>query len=138
MKTKSIIIIITTLLIGFVIGFLTNAQITRNRLDTFVNQGSYNFFRHRMIQGINPDPQQARQIEPILEKYAQLADENIMQSRQNMQQMHQQMIDELQPYLTNEQLEWIKNAHQNFRGNMQGRGHRGPPSERGPRHRNWN
>ena len=137
MKTKSIIIILATLLIGFAIGFLTNAQITRQRLDTFVNQGSYNFFRYRMIQGIDPDPQQTKQIEPILEKYAALADQNIMESRQEMQGLHQAMIDELQPYLTTEQMEWIKNAHQNFRGDPQGRGRRGPPHGRGPRHRNW-
>lgn len=137
MKTKSIIIIITTLLIGFVIGFLTNAQITRQRLDTFVNRGSYNFFKYRMIRDINPDPQQAEKIEPILEKYAQLADQNVAQSRQKMQQLHQEMIDELKPYLTQQQMEWIENAHQNFRGDPQGRGRRGPPAGRGPRHRNW-
>jgi hypothetical protein len=138
MKTKSIIIIVATLLIGFAIGFLTNAQITRQRLDTFVNQGSYNFFRYRMIQGIDPDAQQAKQIEPILEKYAALADENIMQSRQNMQDSHQAMIDELRPYLTDQQIEWVQNAHQNFRGDPQGRGRRGPPPGRGPHHRNRN
>ncbi len=137
MKTKSIIIIIATLLIGFAIGFLTNAQITRQRLDTFVRQGSYNFFRYGMIRNINPDPQQAEKIEPILEKYAQLANQNVSQSRQNMQQLHQEMIDELQPYLTAEQIEWIQNAHENFRGGPQGRGRRGPPPGRGQRHRNW-
>lgn len=137
MKTKSILIIIATLLIGFAIGFLTNAQITRQRLDTFVSQGSYNFFRYRMIRDINPDAQQAEKIEPILEKYARLADENITQSRMQMQELHQKMIDELQPYLTAQQMEWVQNAHQNFRGDPQGRGRRGPPPGRGPRHRNW-
>ena len=137
MKTKSILIIIATLLIGFAIGFLTNAQITRQRLDTFVSQGSYNFFRYRMIRDINPDAQQAEKIEPILEKYARLADENITQSRMQMQELHQKMIDELQPHLTAQQMEWVQNAHQNFRGDPQRRGHRGPPPGRGPRHRNW-
>ena len=38
MKTKSIIIIVATLIIGFIIGFLTNGQLTKSRIQSFVKR----------------------------------------------------------------------------------------------------
>jgi len=71
MKTKSILIIAATLLIGFVIGFLVNGRLTQQRFQHFVNQDHFDAFKYRMMDAIKPNENQVKDIEPILDEYAE-------------------------------------------------------------------
>ena len=127
MKTKSILIIIATLIIGFTIGFLTNGQLTRYKFNRFVKQGSYDAFKFRMMDVVMPDIDQAKDIEPILDKYAQNASETLEESKENMKKLHKELLEELKPYLNKEQLQRLDRAHNRYKKvweRRRGKGHK--------------
>ncbi len=55
MKSKSILILIATLIIGFAIGFMTNSQLTKRRIQSFVKMGTSAGFKERLYRVIKPD-----------------------------------------------------------------------------------
>ncbi len=139
MKTKSIIIILSTLFIGFVTGFLVNGQLTKSRIQSFVKQGTHDGFKMRFFDIIDPDEAQRAAIEPILEEYAEKTNEIVESFREEMKSIHDEMILKLEPYLDKEQIERIKDAQERFERNERlrpgpgpgpGHGRGGPPSDR--------
>lgn len=114
MKTKSILIIAATLLIGFMLGFLTNGLLTKQRISMFVDRGGYQGFQMRTMEIIRPDQSQIKDIEPILEKYAQKVQESIAESKYEMKTIHDNMIRDLEPYLNSEQIGRLQHVHRKF------------------------
>jgi uncharacterized membrane-anchored protein YhcB (DUF1043 family) len=108
MKTKSYLLIAATLIIGMIIGFLANGYITRQKFQKFVHQSGEQIFKKRMIDILRPHPLQFKEIEPILDKYDLIAQQNFQESRERMRKMHEEMIRELEKHLNNEQLEILK------------------------------
>ena len=121
MKSKSILIIVATLIIGFVIGFLTNGQLTKSRIQSFVKMGTCDGFKAKLYHVIRPDKSQHEAIDPILEKYAVKIHESVVKSRGGMKNINDEMIKELKPFLTDDQIFRIKKANKRF-----GRGWRNP------------
>ncbi|HZY24897.1 MAG TPA: hypothetical protein VFE71_03665, partial [Bacteroidales bacterium] len=72
MKTKLIIVIVLTLVIGFVIGMLTSAQMRFHRLKPVRMYFSEERFREGFYSAIQPDEKQKAQIDIILNKYAKI------------------------------------------------------------------
>jgi len=130
MKIKSILIIAATLVIGFVIGFLTNAQLTKNKIRSVVNMGTASGFKTRFYHMIGPDAAQRKAIDPILDKYGEEVHESVFYMRGEMKKIHEEMMNDLEPYLTPAQMERLE---RNF-GRMQ-RGWKGYPDNRAPHHR---
>ena len=128
MKTKSILIIAATLLIGFALGFLTNGLLTKQRISKFVDRGGYQGFKMRAMEIIRPEQSQIKDIEPILEKYAQKVQESIAESKYEMKNIHDEMIQELEPYLDDQQIQRLEFVHRKFE--------RAWDRHRGPRHHN--
>ena len=58
MKTKSIIIIVLTLVIGFILGMLTSAEMRYHKLKPVKVYFSEERFREGFYQAIQPDDQQ--------------------------------------------------------------------------------
>ena len=73
MKAKLILLLILTLVIGFVIGWLTSAQVRIHRLQPVRMYLSDDRFREGFYKTLEPDEKQKAEIEKILEKYDQLA-----------------------------------------------------------------
>lgn len=132
MKTRPILIIIATLIIGFVVGFLVNGYITRQKFQRFVDQDHQNALRHRMMDIIHPDADQTKEIEPILDEYAQQVHNSMMQSRTEIQTLHEKLIDDLEPYLNEQQMERLNRAHKRLDRMMKNRPgrHAGPHGKR--------
>ncbi len=72
MKTKPILLVIITLIIGFVLGMLTSAQIRFHKLKPVRVYFSEERFMEGFYKTIEPDDKQKAEIEKILEKYAKL------------------------------------------------------------------
>ena len=72
MKTKSILVILVTLIIGFILGMLTSAQIRYHRLKPVRVFFSEERFREGFYKTIQPDEQQKAKIDQVLDKYAKL------------------------------------------------------------------
>ncbi|NCC72164.1 MAG: hypothetical protein EOM06_02105 [Sphingobacteriia bacterium] len=126
MKTKSVLLIIATLVIGFIIGFLTNGQITRNRIDKFVKTGTHEGFKGMYFRILQPDPEQIDQIEPILDKYGALIHDKVNTMQKSMKELHQQMVMEINPYLSDEQRERLTESIKRFERDERMRRNRRP------------
>lgn len=114
-KTKNSLIIIGTLLIGIIIGFLVSGRFTAVRMDNmrtnFTDQGMY---RH-IFQAINPDAKQMKDIKPIFDKYSEIRKNQLYDHYENQRLMFKDFELELTPYLNQNQIERLHRMKNNFR-----------------------
>lgn len=112
MKTKPILIIIATILIGFILGMLTSAQLRFHRLKpvrVFFSEGR---FREGFYQVIQPDEKQKTTIDALLSKYARLNSSTQNDFRKKLDSLMKEFWSELEPSLTKEQLARLKEMEQ--------------------------
>jgi hypothetical protein len=108
MKAKPIIFVIVTLIIGFVLGMLTSAQVRLHKLQPMRMYFSEERFREGFFNTIQPDEKQKAEIVEILDKYA--AKNSDLQSgfRKELDLNMQEMRKELDSKLTREQIARLK------------------------------
>jgi hypothetical protein len=104
MKTRSLLLGIITLIIGFVIGMLTSAQLRLHRLRPVRMYFSEERFREGFYKTIQPDAEQKAKIDLILDKYAKLNSETQGNFRKELDANVKAMRKELDSNLTKEQL----------------------------------
>jgi hypothetical protein len=130
MKTKSILIVILSIIIGFVIGFFTNGLITKSKIEKFIKIGTHQGFKGKYYQIINPTEEQEENINPILDKYGQVFHQNMINMRIRMKELHDSMVMDLKPYLADDQFNRLKETINRFGKNKDfgpGRHHPRPP-----------
>jgi len=108
MKAKPIIIIVITLIIGFVLGMLTSAQIRYHRLKPVRVFFSEERFRNGFYEVIQPDDKQKEAIDQLLSKYATVNSAIQSDFRKKMDATLKEFWKELEPGLSKEQLARIK------------------------------
>jgi hypothetical protein len=108
MKAKPIIIIVITLIIGFVLGMLTSAQIRYHRLKPVRVFFSEDRFRNGFYEVIQPDEKQKQTIDQLLSKYASINSEVQNDFRKKIDSTMKEFWKELEPGLTKEQLVRLK------------------------------
>jgi len=108
MKTRTILLGIITLIIGFVLGMLTSAQLRLNRLKPVRVYFSEERFREGFYKTIQPDEAQKVKIEQILNKYAKINSETQSDFRKELDANLKAMRKELDSQLTKEQLTRLK------------------------------
>jgi hypothetical protein len=108
MKTKSIIVILLTLVIGFILGMLTSAQIRYHRLKPVRVYFSEERFRDGFYKAIQPDEQQKAKIDLILDKYAKINGDLQNNFRKELDASMKDFRKELDLNLTKDQLLRLK------------------------------
>lgn len=108
MKTRSIIFILATLIIGFILGMLISAQIRYQRLKPVQAYFSEERFRDAFYRTIQPDEKQKEKIDKILNNYARLNSELQRNFRKEFEANMKKMRTELDSCLTKEQLARVK------------------------------
>ncbi|OFY65285.1 MAG: hypothetical protein A2V64_05280 [Bacteroidetes bacterium RBG_13_43_22] len=108
MKAKLILLLILTLVIGFVIGWLTSAQVRIHRLQPVRMYLSDDRFREGFYKTIQPDEQQKTEIEKILDKYSKINSEFQNGIRKDLDSNMKAFRKELDSKLTKEQLSRLK------------------------------
>lgn len=108
MKAKPIIFIIATLLIGFVLGMLTSAQLRIQKLKPVRVFFSEERFREGFYKIIQPDEQQKVVIEEVLDKYAREMADLQTDFRKNFDARMKAFRKELDSKLTKEQIARLK------------------------------
>lgn len=108
MKTKSVIVILLTLVIGFILGMLTSAQIRYHRLKPVRVYFSEERFRDGFYKAIQPDQQQKVKIDLILDKYAKINSDLQNKFRKDMDASMKEFRKDLDQNLTKEQLTRLK------------------------------
>lgn len=108
MKTRPILLVILTLVIGFVLGMLTSAQLRLQKLKPMRVYFSEERFREGFYKTIQPDEKQKAKIELILDKYAKLNSETQSRFRKELDGNVRALRKELDSNLTKEQLARLK------------------------------
>jgi hypothetical protein len=104
MKSRSVILIVITLLIGFVIGVLTSAQLRYQKLKPVRVFFSADRFREGLYNTIQPDDAQKADIEEVLDKYAREMSDLQIGFRKDFDTKMKAFRKEIDSKLTKEQI----------------------------------
>ena len=108
MKTRPVILVVVTLVIGFFLGMLTSAQLRNHRLKpvkVFYSEGK---FREGMYQAIQPTDEQKVIIDQILDKYSKLNSDATAAFRRDFETRMEKFRTEIDSNLTPEQIGRLK------------------------------
>lgn len=108
MKAKPIILFVATLIIGFLIGMLTSAQIRYSKLKPVRVFFSEQRFRDGFYRIIQPDEKQKEKIDLILDKYAHINGDIQNNFRKSLDSTMKEFRKEIDSNLSKEQLERLK------------------------------
>ena len=108
MKAKPVILVIITLVIGFIIGMLTSAQIRLHRMRPVRLYFPREEFREGFYRTIQADEKQKIQLEKILNKYDELNNNLLTNYRKGFEQNVKDMQKDLESLLTKEQQDKLK------------------------------
>lgn len=108
MKTKPVLIIVSTLIIGFILGMLTSAQIRYHKLNPVRVFFSEERFREGFYRAIQPDEKQKAGIEVVLDKYAKINSELQKNFRKELESSMKEFRNEIDTYLTKDQIARLK------------------------------
>ena len=108
MKTKSILILIATLIIGFMLGMLASAQIRSHRLNPVRFFFSEDRFREGFYRIIQPDDQQKAKIDVVLDKYAKINSELQHNFHSEFEANMNAFRHEMDTYLTKDQISRLR------------------------------
>lgn len=129
-RTKSILALSGTLIIGMVIGALIALQVIRNRIANFRELREKKGFTEHIIGAAEPSAEQEAEIRPILESFgASMEDIH----RRHMREIHEQMNalrDSMDQYLDPDQIQKVEQRLRRLRGRH--RKHPGKHKHRGP------
>jgi hypothetical protein len=104
MKAKPLLLILATLIIGFVLGMLTSAQIRNHKLNPVRVFFSEERFREGFYRAIQPDGEQKVKIDIVLDKYARLNSELQGTYRKELDSVMKEFHREIDAYLTKDQI----------------------------------
>lgn len=119
MKTKAIIIVIATLLIGFLLGMLTSAQIRHSKLRKMRMSVSGRDFAEMMMEVINPDDQQRIDLEKVMKSYEKRTREMQSQFRRDFDSVSTAFKRDIDTLLTPDQLARVREMESRNREMME-------------------
>jgi len=108
MKAKPVLLILATLIIGFVLGMLTSAQVRYHKLNPVRMFFSEERFRQGFYRTIQPDEQQKASIDIVLDKYARINSELQRTFRKELEASMKEFRKEIDNYLTTDQISRLK------------------------------
>jgi hypothetical protein len=104
MKTRPVLLILATLIIGFILGMLTSAQIRYHKLNPVRVFFSEERFREGFYRTIQPDEQQKAKIDIVLDKYARINSELQSTFHKEFDSNMKEFRKEIDTYLTKDQI----------------------------------
>lgn len=124
-RIKPSIILLLTLLIGFLLGIGSARYVFFKRIEDFRNENRNKGFieLHHKVLGISPDQEEV--VNPILESYF----EKLEVRRRSLKGIMDSMHRDLKPHLTGEQLIRLDKMRERAKGRNRRRGP-GPPGRR--------
>jgi len=109
MKTRAILTIVISIILGFVVGFYTSSQIARHRTRDVKSLSSKEKFRMRTFSIIEPTEDQKEKILPIVDEYAAHFDSLKKHTYKEFNIFFEKYHSNLEPYLNEEQIEHLRN-----------------------------
>jgi hypothetical protein len=129
LRLKNTLVIVGTLLLGVVIGFLVSGRLTRIRIENMRQDFARQGMDYRFMRALDPSPEQMEDIRPIFDKYNEIRREQFEEHLERQRRIFGDFESELRPYLSPRQLEKMDRIKRDFghdfpgfRRHMDGRG----------------
>lgn len=108
MKAKPVLIIIGSILIGIIVGFLISAQLRHRRMKPVRAMSSERYFRDVLYKVIEPSDELLNELDPILEKYGNEGRELQKDFRKSFEAFNDRYWGEIKAILSAEQIEKLE------------------------------
>ncbi len=118
MKLRITIVIIVTLLLGFVIGMLTSAQLRHQRMRPVRTFASEQYFREHFYKIVEPSEEQKQELNGIIGSYADDFNKLNRQFRDDFESLMDEQWKVIKPVLNREQIEKLEEFERNRRKAM--------------------
>ena len=128
LQVKSALIIIGTLVIGMILGGLISGMIRSQSHGKRAEGPRGDRFGRMMNRIIQPDESQAAEVQAVMDRYAPKFADQHQRHKGEMQGLIDSLNVELEPILTEEQINRLQKWKKRFSRRFRGRGQRsGPP-----------
>jgi len=131
-KIKYTAIVFGILLIGFVLGFLTNGRLVKYRIEKMQNFYTEKGVDRGFIRALDLTSDQMEEIGPILREHARKNRNLLHRHREDQQILFQELKAEIKPFLTEEQVEKLDSFKRSWQKRFKGEGQQ--KMRKGPRH----
>jgi len=105
-KSKPILVIVGTLLIGFVLGFFVSGYLTQHKIKTYMRCADKEGFTTMIYERINASAELKQKLDPIMQKYSEKSTACLNRHKAIIDSLHM----ELEPYLSSEQNKKLENC----------------------------
>lgn len=124
MKARTVVFLVATLILGFILGFFSSSWIRYHRMKEFRSFASTEGFRVRELSIIEPTEEQTELLIPVIHKFAGKNMELKKEYRDEFISLMKEYRSELYPLLSAEQIERLESRKWKSKGFE--RGSRGP------------
>lgn len=131
-KSKSFLLLLITLLVGILLGFLLKTKIIDDRFEQMRGMKKPDGMLNMMINIIEPSEEQLKELKPILEKHQSRFDTVMIESQDKMKVLIDLLNEDLSKVITKEQM---KRLHEHLPPRNPGLDRREPPRGPGFEHR---
>lgn len=119
-KLKNSLIIVTTLILGIIIGFLISGRFTKIRLDRMKQNFTEQGMNRHMMRVLQLSPEQMVETRPIFDKYGEIRREQLVEHYQFQQEIFEDFEEELRTYLSQDQMERLQRLKESSRNKFPG------------------
>ena len=113
------LLIVATLLIGMVIGFLLNGRFTRHRIERMKTSFHEQGFEQGIERMLQPTPEQMQEMQPELHEFAAKQGELMEKYMAERDELFKELESEIEPILTPEQMDRLKRMRHDKRDRFQ-------------------
>ena len=131
-RTKTILMLVATLVIGMILGALASGLMMRSYLRSFGGPFSAERFKVIMERGVKPSPSQKEEVDPIIDKYSVILHDKFSEHIADVKLTVDSMFVELETVLTAEQVEMLKTKMDRMKRLHEGRAGRRGKDGKGP------
>ncbi len=129
-NTKTVLIIVATLLIGMLIGVLGSGFVVHRFVSRAVDMRRQDVFVERLMDVIDPAPDQEAEVKGILDRHAERFSDITDEFHRETSALFDSLRADLDPVLTDEQKARLEERHRRF-GRLMGCGRPSPARKPG-------
>lgn len=119
-RLKNSLIIVATLILGIIIGFLVSGRFTKMRLDNMKQNFTDQGMNRHMMKVLQLSDDQMNEINPIFNKYAEIRRDQLFEHHELQQKIFEDFEEELRPHLSQDQIERLQRMKDSSRNRFPG------------------
>lgn len=115
MKTKYILLLVLTLVVGFLIGSLTTGRVTRSKVDRIKSWNTREGFREHLFGIMQATESQKDQLSPMLDSFSDLHWELMKRNWESQKLLFDSMDSLIKPLIDEQQFQLLMEHKQKIR-----------------------